>query len=386
LVLLIVAAFLRIDFYFTLAYLLFLLYVLSRGWIGRGMRGLRIERRYTGRAFAGDEVTGRVSVHNTGRLPLPWLQMHESLPVELTAPPFHREVFSLGAGEQRFFEYTLYCRKRGVYKLGPLQAQAGDVLGLEPPQAAEVAAEPLMVYPKVVHLARLGLPTRSPLAALPDPTPLFEDPARVVGVRDYERGDSPRRIHWTATASAGRLLVKQYQAAIARDTVLCLDLNKEAYDLRRRVEASELAIVAAASLAHHISVQERLAVGLAAEGLDALTNELRHFYLPARRERGHLISVLEALARVQLAAGPPLAALLRQVRPRLAWGTTLVAITGRADEALFEALAALRHAGWAVALVLAQPGAVPAALQGRAALLGVPLREVWREGDLEQWP
>jgi hypothetical protein len=28
---------------------------------------------------------------------------------------------------------------------------------------------------------------------------------------------------------------------------------------------------------------------------------------------------------------------------------------------------------------------VPATLQARAALLGVPLREVWRESDLEQW-
>lgn len=385
LILLVVAALLRIDFYFTLAYLLFLLYVLSRAWIGRGMRALRIERRFTARAFAGDEVAGRVSVKNAGRLPLPWLQVHESLPVDLVSPPFHREVFSLGAGEQRFFEYTLYCRKRGVYPLGPLQAQAGDVLGLEPPQTAEVPAEPLVVYPHVVHLARLSLPTRSPLVALPDATPLFEDPARIIGVREYERGDSPRRIHWTATASAGRLLVKQYQAAIARDTLVCLDLNKDAYDLRRRVEASELAIVVAASLAHHIIVRERLPVGLATEGLDALTNEGRRFFLPARRERGHLMNVLETLARVQMAAGPPLAELLRRERPRLAWGTTLVAITGRPDEALFDGLAALRQAGFAVALVLVQPGAVPTALQARAALLGVPLRVVWREADLEQW-
>jgi hypothetical protein len=107
--------------------------------------------------------------------------------------------------------------------------------------------------------------------------------------------------------------------------------------------------------------------------------------LPARRERGHLMNVLETLARVQMAAGPPLAELLRRERPRLAWGTTLVAITGRPDEALFDGLAALRQAGFAVALVLVQPGAVPAALQARAALLRVPLRVVWREADLEQW-
>ena len=47
----------------------------------------------------------------------------------------------------------------------------------------------------------LGLPTRSPLAALATHNPVFEDPSRVTGVRDYQRGDSPRRI---AQGSASR--------------------------------------------------------------------------------------------------------------------------------------------------------------------------------------
>jgi hypothetical protein len=67
------------------------------------------------------------------------------------------------------------------------------------------------------------------------------------------------------------------------------------------------------------------------------------------------------------------------------WGTTLVAITSRADDGLFDSLAGLRQAGFAVALVLVQPTGLPATAQNRAALLRLPWREVWHERDLEQW-
>jgi uncharacterized protein (DUF58 family) len=383
-VLFLIAALLRVDFFFTVGYLFFLMYVLGRFWIGRGLKGIRAERVFTDRAFAGDEVAVRVEVRNTSRLPVPWLHVHESLPVDLISPPFHREVFSLKAGEARHFDYTLYCRRRGVYRLGPLAAESGDLLGLEPQQQFEFPAGRLIVYPQVVHLTRLRLPTRSPLVALPAQTPLFEDTARVTGVRDYQRGDSPRRIHWTATATAGRLLVKQYQPAISRETLVVLDLNGGSYESRRRIDASELAIVTAASLLHHIIVRERLPAGLATEALDAASGQRQRFHLPARRERGHLMNLLETLARAQLAPALPLAALLRAEQPRLPWGATLIAITGLLEQDLFDSLGLLRRAGFAVALVAVQATVTPAD-EAQAALLGVPLRQVWRERDLEQW-
>jgi len=381
-----IALILRIDFFFTIAYLFFLLFVLARLWVGRGLQQVYFERQFTPRAFSGDTVAVEVQVRNSGRLPVPWLHVHESLPVEMISPPFHSEVFSLGAGEHRFFRYDLHARERGVYTLGPLAAETGDVLGLEPTRSTNFGSQQIVVYPRVMHLPRLRLPTRSPLAALPARMPLFEDPARVSGVRDYERGDSPRRIHWSATASAGRLLVKQYQPAVARETLLALDLNLDGYEGRRRREASELAIVAAASLANHIIVRERLAVGLAAEALDPLTHTRERFFLAARSERAHLISVLEVLARVRLVPGLPLGAVLRRERPRLAWGTTIVAITGRADEDLLDALAALRQGGFAVSMLLVQAPDLPLLTRERAALLGISIWPIWREQDLEHTP
>jgi uncharacterized protein (DUF58 family) len=385
LILFAIAALLRVDFFFTIVYLFFAVYLLSRLWTPRTVKHLRVQRRFTDRAFLGDRVTVDLTVHNAGWLPIPWLEVHESLPVQLIAPPFHRQVVSLSPRERRHFHYTLHCRRRGYYPVGPLTMQTGDLLGIVRQRQAQAAPDHIIVYPRVVPLQQLGLPTRSPQVALPARSPLFEDPARVIGVRDYQRGDSPRRIHWTATASAGRLLVKQYQPAIARETLICLDLNQEDYERRQRYTATELAIVVAASIANHIVVKEGLPVGLTTEAWDPLLDDRACFFLPPCSERAHLMSLLEVLARVRITSAVPFVDLLHRESVNLSWGATLAVITGRESEALFDTLVYLRRAGFAVALILVQPARPSAELQKRGDLLGVSIHRIWREDDLEAW-
>ena len=385
LLLFLIAAFLRVDFFFTVVYLFFAVYLISRLWTRRTVDSLHVQRRFTDRAFPGERVKVDVTVQNTGWLPIPWLEVHESLPVALIAPPFHREVITLGPREDHHLSYSLNCRHRGYFSIGPLTMQTGDLLGIVGRSQAEVESEHIIVYPRVVPLQQLGLPTRSPLVALPARSPLFEDPSRVMGVRDYQRGDSPRRIHWTATASTGRLLVKRYQPAIARETLICLDLDRNDYGQRQRYTATELAIVVAASIANHVIVREGLPVGLSTEAWDPLLDGRARFFLPPRSERAHLMSLLEVLARVQMTEGTSFAELLRHESVRLPWGATLAVITGRESAALFDTLVYLRRAGFAVALILIQPARASAELQQRADLLGVPIHRAWREQDLEAW-
>ncbi|MGD2179216.1 MAG: DUF58 domain-containing protein, partial [Anaerolineae bacterium] len=374
-----IAAFLRVDFFFTIVYLFFAVYLMSHLWTRRASRQLGAERRFTNRAFSGDQVRMRLTVRNDGWLPVPWVRVHESLPLELSTPPFLRQVITLGPQEQRSFTTTLNCRRRGYYEIGPLRLQAGDLLGVTSPRRVEVQSEHCIVYPRVLPLQELGLPTRSPLVALPARTPVFQDPSRILGVRDYQYGDSPRRIHWTATASVGQLLVKQYEPSIARETLVYLDLTREHYEGRRRYTATELAVVVAASIAHHVVVNDGLPVGLATEGWDPLSEAHARHFLPPRSERAHLMGVLEVLARIEVADVTPFPDLLRRESVSLPWGATLAVIAGRESEALFDTLVYLRRAGFAVALILVQPSFVSEDLRRRADLLGMPVYRVWEE-------
>jgi uncharacterized protein (DUF58 family) len=383
-ILLVIAAILQLDVYFSVLYLLGAVYLLSRLWNRRMLDPVSAKRSFVERAFHGERIDVALDVHNRGRLPIPYLEIHEGWPVQLSSPPFYRRVISLGPRERRRFEYTLVGRRRGYYEIGPFIMRGGGLFGIHPAQSIQVGPAPLIVYPQVVPLQQLGLPTRSPLVKLPARSPLFEDPSCVIGVRDYQWGDSPRRIHWTATANVGHLLVKQYRPSIARETLICLDLSRRGYSQETRFVAPELAIVVAASIANHITTYDGLAVGLATEATDPLVNEPNHFFLTPRSGRGHLMSLLEILARVQLCDASSFSTLLRHESVRLSWGGTMVVITGRESESLYEGLVHLRRTGFAVALILVQPRRPSPELQARANLLGVPVYRVWREADLRE--
>jgi uncharacterized protein (DUF58 family) len=382
-ILFLIAAFLHVDFYFTIAYLFFAVYGLSRLWLTRAVKGLHVKRNFVERAFCGDRVRVELVLHERSWLPLPWLQVDELLPLPLVSSPFRTEVISLGPHQQQCLSYTLTCHQRGYYPVGPLTLRTGDLLGAIRQPPIHIEAERIIVYPRIVPLSRLGLPTHSPLAALPARSPLFEDQTRLLGVRDYQAGDSPRRIHWTASASAGRLLVKRYQPAIARETLICLDLDEANYEGRRRYTATELAIVVAASIANHIVIHEKLPVGLASEAHDSVSGKPAHFFLAPRSERAHLMKLLETLARVQVTTATPFADILRRESLRLPWGATLAVITGKASEALFDSLVYLKRAGFAVALILVDPPHDPrlASIEKQGQAFAVPVHHVWREMD-----
>jgi uncharacterized protein (DUF58 family) len=158
-----------------------------------------------------------------------------------------------------------------------------------------------------------------------------------------------------------------------------LDLSLEHYEGRRRYTATELAIVVAASIAHDVVVNEGLPAGLATEGWDPLAEASVRFFLPPRSGRAHLMSLLEVLARIEVAQVTPFPDLLRRESVNLPWGATLAVIAGRESEELFDTLVYLRRAGFAVALILVQPTFVSEDLRRRADMLRLPVYHVWKE-------
>lgn len=363
---LVLAYLLRIDFLITVLWFVAALLLLSRLWAARLGRGLTVERVFPERAFIGDDLPAALTLQNASVVPMPWIELSESVPLDLRGAPFPTQVFSLGPHGTRTFTYTLTCRKRGYYRLGPASIATGDLLGVRVKRLAAPERRSITVYPRIVPLQRLGLPTASALVSLATPVPLFEDTSRVMGVRDYVPGDSPRRIHWTASARTGDLVVKQYQPAIARETMICLDLDIRDYDTYRSYEAKELAIVTAASVANHTVVREGLPAGLSAVGLDAESGEVETVVLPPGRERGHLMGILEVLARLDDVPSGTFSEMVRREGMALRWGSTVLVITGSVSPDLAETVFYLKRQGRAVGVIVVTPSAAEAAIPGVA--------------------
>lgn len=385
LTLFILAALLRIDFFFTILYLFVGVYILSHLWSQQILGRLHFRRRMVQRAFSGDTVTVRLELYNHSRLPAPWLLLRESIPTELSANPF-RQVITL-AGQARYSaEYSLTARKRGYYEVGPLSIQTGDILGIRQEQSGRFPADHLIVYPRVVPLSQLGLPTHSPQAILPTRLPLFPDPTRLTGVYDYTPGDNPRHIHWPATASTGQLLVKQFQPAIARDNTIFLNLGRDDYAKYGYPDtAIELAIITAASLANHLITFEKLPVGLVTHGIDPLAGAEQSFRLLPQKGRQQLMHILEVLARVQLLSNGHFLDQLRRETVHLPWGTTLIIITSHIAGPLPETLLFLKRSGFHPTLVLVNPPRSRMAGPGKMQILNVPTFYIQSERDIEAW-
>ena len=381
--LLIVAAALRDDFALTVIYLFAGAFGAGIWWVRRSLTRLEAKRSFNERAFLGEKVNFEIHVKNPGWLPLPWVEIQDGLPVGLSSTPTFERVTTLGPKSSARFEYTLEARKRGYYPVGPLSLSTGDILGLNPPLQKNAPAQYLTVYPKIIPLVSVKIPSRSPQGTLRHSQPLFEDPSRVMGKRDYVSGDSLRRVDWKATAATGRMQVKMFEPSIALETLLCLNLNEDDYHFRQRIDSMELAIVLAASLAAWIA-QKRQTFGLLVNGLDLPSGQPPRV-LPPRKGGAHLMRLLETLARVGATRQSPFLPMLQRQRAQLPWGTTLIVITGQVDEALLSELYQSRKAGQEVLLIQAGAVTYSREIQTLAELYGIPLVSIQNERGLDIW-
>lgn len=356
---------------------------MARLWSYRAIKAVSAARSLQNRAFFGEQIRVNLTIRNTGWLPLVWVQIHETLPVQLSYPSSVRKVVSLGSKAKVEISYELVGKKRGYYQVGPLKLRSGDVLGVV--DGIERIFDPvyLTVYPKIYPLTRVMIPSSSPIGELRHKQPIFEDPSRVIGKRDYVFGDSLRRIDWKTTATTGRLQVKKFEPSIALETAIFLNLYTEDFHPRRRFDNSELSIVVAASLANWTTTNKQ-AVGLVTNGSDP-TSASGVPVLHPRRGRSHLMNILDVLARIQSADTQPIQALIRRERFNLSWGTTLIVITPKVEDSLFGELFQARRGGMNVILVLI--GYVPGFqdIQKKAGTFGIPIYSIQQERDLDIW-
>ena len=172
-------------------------------WGRRALAQVETKRHFSRHAFLDEQVKVQLHIQNKGWLPVPWLEVRETLPVALVGPNHFQTVTNLGPNADAQFEYIVQARKRGYYPIGPLSITTGDILGLSSSLRAEIAAESLVVYPKIIPFTSMDIPSQSPQGTLRSTMLLFEDPTRVLGKRGYTSGDSLRRIDWKSWRPAG---------------------------------------------------------------------------------------------------------------------------------------------------------------------------------------
>lgn len=347
-----------------LGLLLMLTVAVSWLWNRYALRGVVFERQFSSRKlFPGDEVEMVVSVANRKFLPLAWLRWEDQFPEQVqllrsqlrTAPLSEQQKGILSRGttvrwfQQVRWRYPLRCDTRGLFIFGPAILRSGDVFGLFESEKQLEAMDQILVYPKVIPLAELGIPARYLLGETRAPRQLFTDPVRTVGIRDYQPGDSFRHIHWPATARRQQLQVKVYEPVATLQLAVFLDLDTFAhYWEGLKSEIAEQAISVAASVAT-AAMEAQYAVGLYVNGVAAESDQTVRF--PPSRNPGQLGLILETLAKLVPLSVRRMSHVLTAELPGLALGSTLVVISSLSREDLLPVLLRLRDRGRRIALL-----------------------------------
>ena len=374
--LLIAALALRQTPLLLVALLFFLSSGLARLWARYSLRRVTYSRRLGATHVTfGDTVTMDISVENRKLLPIPSMQIQDEVPAEVefmrggevsASPVLSRSILSchlsLGWYHRITRRYTLRCTNRGHFAFGPARIRSGDLFGFFTNEMYIEGVDHLTVYPRVVPLEELGIPSRYPFGDLRVRRHLFEDPVRAVSTRDYAPRDPLKRIHWRATARVGRLQSRVFEPTTTVDLALFLDVRTVEPPLHGLVEQLlETAIIAVASIASY-ALDAGYRVGVYVNESNRGMERVMSF--PPSDHPDQLQRLLEALAQVRGQALAPMEELLSGQARALAWDATVVAVSATPNDALLDSLARLRRGGRRVALVVVGTPVNPVRTEG----------------------
>ncbi len=342
-VVLIVAAFSTgLPFLFFLVYVGLLVgggsYVLTRLGLSDLEAGYAVSQLS---GHVGDRLRVTYTLRNTGRMPKPWLEVHNptTLPGGLTG-----RALSLGGRKERSWLVRAPLLRRGHFRIEPLMIRTGDPFGFFEATAAVGQGITLVVYPRIDPLPLWRLPPANIEGARASPERTLQTTPLATAVRPYAPGDAMNRIHWRSTARLGEIQVKEFDLEQTADAWLFVDLEAAAAMGEGDRSTTEVGVRVAASIADK-ALGENRAVGLTASAH-------RLTVLPADRGARQRLKILQLLAAVEADGPVPLSEALLTGLNRLRRGMTAIVITATDDPAFIRPLATLRSRGIGCVVVL----------------------------------
>lgn len=322
------------------------LIAVARFWSQFSLGGLALTRdTRTDRAQVGQPLLERVRLENRSRLAKLWVEV-----IDHSDMPGHRvsRVVHLGPNDSTRWRVETICARRGRFRIGPMALRSGDPFGLFPNEKLIPDTHELLVYPATVDLSAFSLP----VGELPGGTAIqrrtpFVTP-NAAGIREYFAGDAFNRISWSATARAGKLMVKEFELDPTADIWIVVDLQARVQAGASGLSAlpnftgnevplsfwldstEEYAVTIGASLARHFLNQNRN-VGL-------VSNSRQPISIPTDRGGRQMLKILEQLAVARADGDVPLGEVLLAEGGQFSRNSTVIVITPSTDEEWVQSL------------------------------------------------
>ncbi len=323
------------------------------------------------RIFEGEAFDLSLTVENRKALPVLWIGITEFVPEGLVLRETGGEerphlngtnivyVTYLGPYQRITMHHRLVAARRGRYRFGPTQLRSGDLFGFYVRYRTMDVPQPvLIVYPKIVPLPDLHLPSAQPLGDATDPRWGVDDKLRPRGLREYRPGEPARHIDWKATARRGEPFVRLFDRTVTQSVVLIVECDTRRAALSGvRGHFLERTVVASASVAYACA-KRGFQIGLIANGVPR-GERVRPVISPGRGS-SQLLVVLEALAVAGSATTRSMPDLVTSIGAKsIPFGATVVCLTAVFDRSTEAMLRALQARGNPTVTLYVGPGSAP---------------------------
>src|SRR6266480_4850541 len=277
-------------------------------------------------------------------------------------------------GRRLSVRYVLERLPRGRYAFEDVRVEIADPFGLESVSVPLPAPGALLVYPRLARLERLFSETG---AHAHDGRRLLlrrHSGFELHGVREYEQGESLRRVHWRSTARRGQLMVKELEDAPRDEIAVLLDADTSAVV----GESFDVQVRAAGSILESYVRRARRAVLV----VNSERREVQQVHSPAADWR----RALELLAAAEPTGRGSLGRLLAERDGPAARALELAVVTARLERGLVDRLVQRALSRRKVSLVYVDPTSFNGARRAPEPLLlrlqntGIPVVTV-RAGD-----
>jgi len=339
----------------TMAVTLMVAVAFARWWRRHSLDGIVYSRRWHyRRMFPGEKTTIRIDIENRKLLPVPWLRTEDFwadaigpedplglAPSHIEGMGFLVNVFSLRWFERIHRNYTLLFRQRGVYQVGPVQLESGDLFGMYEKRAETSTTEYITVFPEILPPRDFNLEAEDPFGDRRSHRRIFEDPNRPIGIREYHPEDEFRRVHWPATAHTGQLQVKVYQPVSSQVMMVCLNASTFPHYWEGYLPGLLEHLIKLAATISRQGIDNGYAVGLISNGY--LAHADQPFRVPPGRSPRQLARLFEVLAAVTPLTTTSFERYLLHSMPSVPYGATLVIITALFNHELSETLMRIKR-------------------------------------------
>ena len=312
-------------------------------------RALKVERSFgKPNAAPGETVALNIAVTNKSLLPLTWVHMEESVPVELklrndsvrrhynNVEYIHNIVMSLLPLQRVNRRYSVEFTKRGYYELKQLEMNIADLLGDSSHACTIQAPASIVIYPRLADMSDSLLPASGIQGDISVNRWILDDPTMLIGHREYARGDSFKSINWKRTAKERQLMVNRHDFTSDQKFMVLLDMDelediwssKNGYKVERAIEVC-------AFVCERL-ITQGIPTGFATNALYGGSRE--NGILEPGAGNNQLGEVMDCLGRIQYYRKSDFEATLDLAEKESGWGTEFIIVVPRLREQLVSKL------------------------------------------------